>query len=426
MSKDNMLLDGNGTPICKACKKPAEAGERICRPCGKCINCRKHYKCATSHKRFTRHCPDFKPQCAACRSCKKSCKCWECSSCKRPQNGNQVVSGNRKNKPCDDCTKCATCCKCLICVVCVKNFNSKPEEYCESCRMCEGDCRCPGVSFTRENRITFHDSKDKFEKNPSKRFIAAELEVAGVKRKKGKKPVNAIINKYSAVVKRDGSLPEGGFEINMSPSNGDMWLAQSTDICNALAEQDAFVTKECGMHVHIDARDYNYADLRRLALFYSRFEGFLYDIVAANRRTNTYCRPCGNYYRKVLTNMEKDGNFDRKMKGIIYGELDYDRAQRDRDGYDGSRYHALNLHAWFAHQTVECRLHEGSIDAKTVSNWGMMWANILDYVKGHSDREIEALNGEGYTLLEQIITVPEVKDWLKSKSNPSKVAQAAS
>lgn len=399
--------------VCSACNNPAPADTQICRACKKCRKCRKHYRCSTSHKKITHHCPEFKPQCAECSSCQRYCKCWSCDSCKRKYRGNATNHYGKLLRACKACKKCDDCCSCVKCLACYKLFDSKNDPaYCATCKACEDDCRCPAVAFTNDHRrIKFHDSKT-FEVNPSKRYVSAEIEVAGCK---SKRPhlVNAAIDKYGAVIKGDGSLPYGGFEINTSPANGDFFIKEIEEICESIEKQRGFIQNCCGLHVHVDARDFDYLDLRRLALLYSKVEEALYDLVKTDRKNSHYCRPCGKYYAKSLSKMT--GMDKQTMSTAIQRTIRGQAADNYRE-FDGSRYHGLNLHAYFEHKTVECRMHHGSIDPQEITKWGILWASLLDYAKTRSDRDIEGIKESGFELLIEIAPTENLKVWLREKT----------
>ena len=279
--------------------------------------------------------------------------------------------------------------------------------------------------MTQNHKLSFIKGTT-FNSNPSKRFISAEIEVAGCKKKK-LRVVDEMISKYYGVVKPDGSLPMGGFEINTAPANGDKWIEQITDICKALETQEAFVNTNCGLHVHIDARDMDYLDLRRLALLYAKVENELYLLCDDNRKKNHFCKPCGPYYEKFLKNIEKGTKASRAriIEGVIRGEAPtYDYSQPHLEG----RYHGLNLHAYWAHKTVECRIHQGSLDPKDITRWGMLWASLLDYTQSHSDLEVESIKTKGWDLLYDIAPTDEIKFWIaeqNSKNNPAPKAKIA-
>lgn len=406
---------------CKNCHKPPTEGSKICGSCEKCIKCRKHYKCTITHKKITHHCPSYKPECKNCGACDKLCKCWFCEKCNLKHSEKQFIN-HRFNKPCKLCNLCAYLCKCDFCFTCRKVF--KADNVCNKCKNCGPHCYCPSVDFTDKGSLTFTAS-EAFKNNASKRFVAAEIEVAGAQ-KRSPKAVNKVAEQYKMVIKGDGSLPSGGFEINMSPANGDAWLKEVKDITKALEEQDSFINKQCGLHVHADARDHSSEDIKRLAFLYSKFENELFDLIDAERKRNRYCLPSASHFSKYFAeNFDYGGvSMDNYVKNVIFNRkwlnIDRDDPYESKilnSKYDGSRYHALNLQAYYQHKTVECRMHHGSIKEEEIARWGMLWANILDYNKSHSNREIYSLKNDGWDVLKDIVADNEVlKNWINKEA----------
>lgn len=222
------------------------------------------------------------------------------------------------------------------------------------------------------------------EGNPTKRFIAAEIEVDGMTAIPKAKAVNEIIKKWSAAVVRDGSLSGTGFEINTAPASGDKFLGQMAELGTTLAAAGGIINDRCGLHVHIDARDFTFKDIQSLIRIYSGLEEALFALVPKARRESRYCMPVGPKY---LSALEENGSFgtttpEKRLDYVVYGQMD-DRyiEQNKRNKYNEARYGALNLHSWFYRQTIECRLHPGTIDPFEIQAWGVLWAMILDAAK---------------------------------------------
>lgn len=100
-------------------------------------------------------------------------------------------------------------------------------------------------------------------------------------------------------------------------------IAWLTDL---LKMHNAYTNKSCGLHVHLDCRHREYMlvqdKLSAALTFMKRF-------VKASRHDNHYC---------VM-------------------------------GAGTGHYHAINYGAFFAHQTVEVRLHHGSVDGEEIATW---------------------------------------------------------
>lgn len=275
--------------------------------------------------------------------------------------------------------------------VCDYVYQFKIKELCSYCDFCLDDnhCTCSLPQFFK-SKIKFHKC-NKFKTNVSTRFIAAEIEVAKIKTNK------LIANKLFSTIKKwhgsvvyDGSLPDNtGFEITTAPANGDKFIKEINDICQALNEASGEVNKNCGLHVHVDARDFNFNDIKRLIKLYAAIEPALFLLVPPYRKKLRYCKPCGDKYEKAVVGDAKSF-LDIKKKIVVstYGALSTEGYNKK---YNNARYNALNIHSWFYRGTIECRLLEGIIDADEIINWCVLWANILDVVLQSNDKNIGKL-----------------------------------
>lgn len=278
------------------------------------------------------------------------------------------------------------------CNSCSKRIK-KIKYYCIQCKGCSGCCSCELFGFV-EHKIKFHNSKDK-KVNTSNRFVAAEIEIAGLK--------NFVVDgkpslldkaedkwKYNSV--HDGSLPYCGFEITTAPANGDSFIQQITEITNGLKEHSPIITKNCGLHVHIDARDYNFHDIAKLIKVYAAIEPILFSMVPASRRKSKFCLPCGKTYKNALEN-NSSNYWTTKTQVVLNTYNNYDSNTHRKSKYNNARYNALNLHSWFYRGTIEFRLMEGTINPQYIINWGILWAKILDYVLGATNADIDKIVG---------------------------------
>lgn len=228
------------------------------------------------------------------------------------------------------------------------------------------------------------------------------------------------ITRWQAAVVEDGSLPENGFEINTAPAGGYFWQKQVAELGTVLQSIHAFTSAKCGCHIHADARDLNWFDLRRLIRLYIALEPVLYGMVPERRRTNRYCQPCARAYRPILS-----ARRPREIKTIIrenfykdtvtetptpsrdaytdFPELykpdcarlkraDANRWKRARgEKYNENRYYALNIHSWLYRGTVELRLPPGTTRAENIHNWGFVFARIVDTAARSSEKQMDAL-----------------------------------
>ena len=368
--------------------------------------------------------------CDHCDRCQDHCECYFCGAC------GEVSEGS-----CAHCDNGECCCECVICTGCGRECS---DNYCSACsdngnsrtcdRCCEGHPDDDDESSDRNielftSPLTFHAPKLHERKiNASKRFLSVEIEVAKID--SGSDTARAV-RKWRGGIVEDGSLPNSGFEINTAPAGGDKFVEQITEICAALARGEASVTAACGLHVHIDARDFDHYMIRRLVNVYALVEDALFGMASPSRRTSSYCAPCGKAYRESI----KTGAVPYKVAKAatleaVYAfkpDPDADASSckyegrrlhsRKKNKYESARYNALNLHSWFYRGTVECRIFNGSTNRDKIVHWGMLWARILDYVARKSDKEVATeLSASPLNNLLHIAQLPVLADFIRERT----------
>ena len=271
--------------------------------------------------------------------------------------------------------------------------------------------------FNMPNPIVFHTAnKREFKENTSKRYISVEIEVASVGGGSSGDKVSPVVKEWNSAIVHDGSLPSTGFEINTAPANGDIFINLINEVCGVLKAQKAKVDNSCGLHVHVDARECNFYDIRKLVYLYDKIETAFFGIVAPSRKTVHYCAPCG---KKLVKNLEENNIIKDNKKTIItnvYGsEVNLNTVKTQK--YNNARYNALNLHSWVYRGTIENRMHHGTINAEKIINWSLLQAAMLDFAVDHAERDIKHMKGSPLEILLLIAPNDRVKEWIVSRHN---------
>lgn len=337
-------------------------------------------------------------QCASCRQCSTCCKCVACDNCKRRKHEEQI---------CKTCQVCVQCCQCRSCPVCNCDcsfnycgfaFTAYQKQHRPGCQRCYKCCNCGDyrrVPFGSFARPVFHTPTLKqHNQNPTSRYIAAEIECAGITGLGT--GIYDVARRWGGATVGDGSLHYYGFEFNTAPAGGDLYNKQIEEVCAAIKQQNGFLDNRCGLHVHVDARDMNYYDIRRLVRVYVAIEDGLFAMVSPQRikgivdvdgKLHQYCQPCGKKYVAAI----EEGRlpYDKIKKDIITSVYQSPSTQdvRHRKRHP-SRYNALNLHSWFYRGTIECRMFDGCLEPEPIINWGILWAMIIEYVVKSSDEQV--------------------------------------
>lgn len=191
----------------------------------------------------------------------------------------------------------------------------------------------------------------------------------------------------------DGALESGGFggreyscEV-VTPILQYEDLPDLENIVNALKAAGAVANDSCGIHVHVDGANHTPESLTRLLNFAVGRQDLFYEALNVGAARMRYCQKMD----KSLLRRIQHGERSREAMRQAW----YSRANSGYDGgiseahYNASRYHAINLHAYFTKGTVEFRLFNSTTDADTVKAYIQFclamsaWALDSDTTKLH-------------------------------------------
>ena len=151
------------------------------------------------------------------------------------------------------------------------------------------------------------------------------------------------------------------FELVSPILHGEQGLEELEKVCWVLDLCNAKVNDTCGLHVHMDAAEFDLTTWKNLILTYKRLEGIIDNFMPHSRRNNHYC--------KALTAITE--NSIKHARNI--GEL--------RAAFFHNRYHKVNLEAYARHRTVEFRQHGGSTNFTKMSAWIHFLAKMITFAK---------------------------------------------
>lgn len=151
------------------------------------------------------------------------------------------------------------------------------------------------------------------------------------------------------------------FELVSPILGGEAGLKELEKVCWVLDLCNVKVNDSCGLHVHLDAADFNMNTWRNLALSYKHLENLIDAFMPATRRNNRYC--------KSLNHVS-----DERIKSA--------RTIDDlRDVFDRDRYHKVNFEAYSRHKTVEFRQHSGTTNFTKMENWILFLNGLITFAK---------------------------------------------
>ena len=203
-------------------------------------------------------------------------------------------------------------------------------------------------------------------------------------------------------LEHDGSVSPSGQELVTGVSGGDQFLSGMASLSELLNRVGCKVNSTCGLHVHVDAADLGYLELRRILAGFMVFVPQLWgSLVAAGRRTNQYCPPppisslelsklmnltsvgeVRDWFHKFLYNVEPMDTYTPSEKRAVIAQLKQFKAKKYMNT---ARRMAINFHSWMMRGTVEFRLKEATLDPGDLMMWPL-WCGWFVEILGGSTK----------------------------------------
>ena len=162
----------------------------------------------------------------------------------------------------------------------------------------------------------------------------------------------------------------------LSGYQGLQTLARVLEVINQ--RSDSFVTQQCGLHVHHDARRLDINTFKTLAKLYIKYEPTLDELLPLSRRGTECCHcrslRCFTYNSTTPAPTNQSQRLDRIGRTRDKNELCY-------LWYD--RYLKLNLSSHSLHGTIEFRHHSGTLKLEKTLHWLVLTQKMLARAMTH-------------------------------------------
>ena len=338
--------------------------------------------------------------------------------------------------------KCATC------------STDMDRSHCELCTICH-DCVSGEILLSRLKSPRRHwhlfnlasqqtdwlaRYSDSYDLLPD-RLVGIELEVARIS-----KTFNVAIAKVvqgwgkGSHVTSDISIPNEGFEIVLSPRAGDEVITALDSLAEALKAEKALTNhRSCGLHVHVEAPDYQ--GVFGTLLLWRHVEAEVLARMPARRRNNPFCQPMAKLPLRLGDWPDDETGWMKRVSEFVYSDplihrehefdvdvktfdsgrfvADFDRwrlyaAQRKRCG---SRFNAVNFHTAFTSpRTIEFRCAPSTRSAMHLRGWVQFCAWLVEFASKRTVKEVVQYVGDtsAHNAYLQFATYGE-KDWMTQK-----------
>ncbi len=246
-------------------------------------------------------------------------------------------------------------------------------------------------------------------------FFGVEIEMNHISRRKAREVVAEVLG--SSDIGHQGSYDN----YYVKDNNGRMWKCESDssisgepsqatelvtpklayddiellqDVIRALRKAGAKTDSSCGIHVHVDGANHTPKSLVKLVNFMVARQDLIYSSLEIGSRGLRWCKKLNDTLLKAMKG--KDSITRSELESIWYSEAnDGYNGGIDHSHYNFTRYHGVNLHAFFTKGTVEFRLfnstlHAGKVKAYiqfclAISAWSitskdkLIFRNMKDY-----------------------------------------------
>ena len=159
------------------------------------------------------------------------------------------------------------------------------------------------------------------------------------------------------------------------------------NIIRALRTAGAFANSSCGIHVHVDGANHTPESLTRLLNFAVGRQDLFYEALQIGGRADRWYHKMG---RPLFNAMKKATDKDKAdVERMWYSKLnDGYRGGIDHEHYNETRYHGINLHAFFTKGTVEFRLFNGTTHAGKIKAYVQFCLAMSAWAIGCEDNDL--------------------------------------
>lgn len=195
--------------------------------------------------------------------------------------------------------------------------------------------------------------------NCNREKLASELRSAGI---------DVAVEGYNHTTRNhwklvtDSSLTGNNtFELVSPVLEGEAGLKELEKVCWVLEFCDVKVNDSCGLHIHMDAADFDLQTWKNLALSYKHLERVIDSFMPQSRRQNYYCKG---------------------LSPISAADIQASQNINDlRAAFGNNRYRKVNLEAYARHRTVEFRQHSGTTNFTKMENWVRFLNGLITFAK---------------------------------------------
>lgn len=173
----------------------------------------------------------------------------------------------------------------------------------------------------------------------------------------------------------------GPFELRTAPAAGTAFVDQLRDFTKILDRHKAMVNETCGLHVHVDTRDFDGEATERLIEGYKKIEPYFAKLVAPHRLRSEWCR---------LWKEQLQERIDRTFNARPTLTDTYAKMGAALGGLS-TKSRAMNFGTMRSYGTVENRLMESTIDFTQIARWALINSKFVELMKNSTMDQVKAM-----------------------------------
>lgn len=167
------------------------------------------------------------------------------------------------------------------------------------------------------------------------------------------------------------------------------------EIVRALKAAGACIKGESGIHIHIDGSNHDKKSILNIMSFVVARQDLVNEALGNQDRLR-WCRPISE---NLLKAMKRSDEFE----SIWYSRHnDGYRDGIDHSHYNPTRYHGLNLHAYFTKGTVEFRLFNSTLHAGKLKAYIQFCLALSTWAINAKDQKVTFRGMNGYTAEQKV------------------------
>jgi hypothetical protein len=137
-------------------------------------------------------------------------------------------------------------------------------------------------------------------------------------------------------------------------------------VCTILRKLKAKVNKSCGLHVHLDMRQRSFIEKEKIYNNFLKSQNLLFSLVKKERLRNKYCK---KIHKKVYIKAKTKYIHDGRQYVLIDIPASTIKPLFTNMLVNDDRRFGINVRSLYEHNTIEIRIHHGTLSFKEISNW---------------------------------------------------------